>query len=110
MTEYEITAQVREYVSENFLYMRQGYEFSDTDSLLAHGIIDSMGVIELITYVQDEFAVEVEDDEITEENFGTLEAIGRFVQAKRSEHWRSEKPLDQARDRLVVRSSVDVAV
>jgi acyl carrier protein len=86
MTEHEVTARVREYITENFLYMRQGYEFSDTDSLPGHGIIDSMGVLELITFVQDEFAVKVEDGEISEENFGTLAAIARFVQGKQLEH------------------------
>lgn len=85
MTQHEISARVRGYVTENFLYMRQGYAFSDGDSLLGHGIIDSMGVIELITYVQDEFGVEVGEEEITEENFGTLSAIARFVEAKRLE-------------------------
>lgn len=86
MTQHEIATRVREYVLENFLYMRPDYGFSDTDSLMAHGIMDSMGVIELITFVQDEFGVEVGDDEITEENFGTLEAVSRFVQGKRPEH------------------------
>jgi acyl carrier protein len=66
--------------------MRQDYEFSDTDSLMGHGIMDSMGVIELITFVQDEFDVEVGEDEITEENFGTVAAVSRFVQRKRPEH------------------------
>ncbi|HEY7233926.1 MAG TPA: acyl carrier protein [Gemmatimonadaceae bacterium] len=86
MTEHEISARVREYVAENFLYMRQGYEFSDADSLLGHGIIDSMGVIELVTFVQDEFGVDVENCEITDENFGTLDAIARFVYEKRPKH------------------------
>ena len=86
MTQHEIIARVREYVVENFLYMRQGYEFSDTDSLLGHGIIDSMGVVELIFFVQDQFGVEVEEGEITEEHFGTLLAIAEFVQGKRPEH------------------------
>lgn len=84
--QHEIANRVREYVLENFLYMRPGYEFADTDSLLGHGIIDSMGVIELITFVQDEFEVEIEEDEITEENLGSLAAIGRFVQGKQQKH------------------------
>jgi len=86
MTAHEISARVREYVTENFLYMRQGYEFSDTDSLPGHGIVDSMGVIELIAFVREEFAVQVEEADITEENFGTLAAISRFVQGKQPEH------------------------
>ena len=86
MTQHEIAARVRAYVLENFLYMRKDYEFSDTDSLMGHGVIDSMGVIELITFVQDEFQVEVDEEEITEENFGTIAAVSRFVQGKRPEH------------------------
>lgn len=86
MTQHEISTLVRDYITENFLYMRQGYEFSETDSLLGHGIIDSMGVIELITFVQDEFAVQIDEGEINEENFGSLEAIVRFVEEKRTEH------------------------
>ena len=85
MTLEQISARVREYVTENFLYMRQDYEFSDTDSLLGHGIIDSMGVTELIVFVEDEFGVDVGDDEITEENLGTVAAVARFVHAKQLE-------------------------
>lgn len=86
MTHHEIITRVRTYVSENFLYMRQGFEFADTDSLLGRGIIDSMGVVELITFLQDEFNVAVEDGDITEENFGTLDAIGRYVHDRRAGH------------------------
>jgi acyl carrier protein len=86
MTLHEITTRLREYIAENFLYMRQGFDFSDTDSLLENGIIDSMGVVELITFMQLEFAVDIDDTEITEENLGTLNAIARFIHGKRSEH------------------------
>ena len=86
MTHLEIVSRVRAYVSENFLYMRQGFEFSESESLLGRGIIDSMGVVELITFVQDEFGVAVDDGDITEDNFGTLNAIAEYVQGKRAEH------------------------
>lgn len=105
MTQHEITTRVREYVRENFLYMREGYEFSDGDSLLGHGIVDSMGVIELITYVQDEFGVEIAEEEITEENLGTLSAIARFIDAKRrgdvgtdaADRWCSARTLETSK-------------
>ena len=86
MSQHEIIARAREYVLENFLYSRRGYEFLDTDSLLEQGIIDSLGVLELVNFVENEFGVVVGDDEITEANFGTLSSIGRFVQQKRFEH------------------------
>ena len=82
MTEQEITARVREYVTENFLYMRQGYEFSDTDSLSGNGILDFTGVLELVAFVSEEFGISVDEGELTEENLGTLAAIARFVAEK----------------------------
>lgn len=84
MSHPEIISRVRAYVAENFLYMRKNFEFEDTDSLLGRGIIDSMGVIELLTFVQSEFGITIDDDEITEENFGTLWLIARFVHRKRA--------------------------
>ena len=86
MTEQDIAARVREYVTENFLYMRQGYEFSDTDSLPAHGIVDFTGVAELVAFIREEFDVSVDEADITEDNFGTLAAIARFVAEKHLEH------------------------
>lgn len=86
MAQYEIITRAREYVLENFLYSRQGYEFLDSDSLLEHGIIDSLGVLELAMFVETEFGIAISDDEITEANLGTLVSIGRFVQRKRLEH------------------------
>jgi acyl carrier protein len=77
---------VREYVTENFLYMRQGYEFSDTDSLPGHGIIDFAGVLELVAFVRREFDVRVDEGDITEENFGTLAAIASFIAEKQLAH------------------------
>ena len=79
MLQSQVTARVRDYVTENFLYMRPDFSIGENDSLLGKGIIDSMGVIEVITFVQDEFGITIADDDITEENLGTLAAIARYV-------------------------------
>lgn len=82
MTDLEIICETRAYVIENFLYMRPDFIPADDDSLLGQGIIDSMGVMELVQFLEQEFGVTVSDDEITEEHFGTLAAIGRYVASK----------------------------
>jgi len=84
MTEREITQRTRAYVVENFLYMRQDFRFDDQDSLLTKGVIDSLGVMELVEFVSAEFGVQVDPADITEENFGTLAGIARYVAAKRA--------------------------
>lgn len=83
MHDQSVINTVRAYVSENFLYARPDVVLGDNDALLERGIIDSMGVMELVTYIDGQFGVIAEDDEITEENFGSLGAIARFVASKR---------------------------
>jgi len=84
MSHHAVVDRLRAYVRENFLYMRHDVELRDTDSLLGRGIVDSLGVMELITFLQAEFGVDVPDEMITEENFGTVRAIADFVMAKRA--------------------------
>jgi len=78
----EIVDRTRTWVRENFLYMRPDWKFGDDDPLLGSGVIDSIGVIELVEFLQSAFQVKVGDDEIVEQNLGTLNAIGRFVTGK----------------------------
>lgn len=70
------------FVSENFLYTRPGLRLDPDDSLLAGGVVDSLGVMELVEWISSTYGVFVEDEEITEENLGSLGAIARFVSAR----------------------------
>ena len=79
-----ILARMRAYVQETFLYMRPGFALGDQDHLLQRGVIDSMGVMELIAFLRSEFGIEVADDDITEQNLGTLADIARYVTTKRA--------------------------
>ena len=82
MTEAQIIADTRTYITENFLYARPNYVVADDEHLLEKGVVDSMGMVELITFLQDQFGVEPADEEITEENFATLKRIAGFVGRK----------------------------
>ena len=84
MTENEILSSVRAFLQENFLYMKPEYVLSNDDSLLKKGIVDSMGVLEVLSFLDDSFGVSPSNDEVTEANLGTPNAIARFVAAKRS--------------------------
>jgi acyl carrier protein len=84
MTNDDLIAKTRAFVFENYLYARPDYQLGPDDSLLGHGVIDSMGVIELVDYLRAEFDVDVRDEDITEENFGTLAGIARYVLARKN--------------------------
>ena len=82
MDETAILARTRAYVTETFLYMRPDFALRDQDRLLERGVIDSMGVMELLVFLRNEFGVVVPDEDITETNLGTLSDIARYVSAR----------------------------
>ncbi len=80
----DVKTDMRSFLEENFLYMHPGVELGDGDDFLALGIIDSLGFVELVEEVQSRYGIEIDDVEITEENFGSIDAIAKFVAQKRS--------------------------
>jgi acyl carrier protein len=78
-----VRREIRTFIEENFLYLRPDLELADGDPLLELGVVDSLGFVELVEEVQSRYDVTVEDIEITEENFGSIEAIAAFVTRKR---------------------------
>jgi acyl carrier protein len=79
-----VREDMRAYVEENFLYLHPGIELKDDDAFLTLAIVDSLGFVELVEEVQSRYGITVEDVEITEENFGSINAIGDYVERKRS--------------------------
>ena len=73
---------VRRFIVDNFLF-GQAREFSDSDSFLEHGLIDSMGILTLLEFVSEQFDIRVADEEIVPENWDSLDRIATFVDSKR---------------------------
>ena len=74
---------MRAFVEENFLYLHPDHTLRDDDDLLGLGLVDSLGFVELVDEVQTRYGVTVSDVEITEENFGSIDAIAAFVTRRR---------------------------
>lgn len=82
MTRAEIITRLRGFIEETFLYMRPDFELGDDDSLMGKGIVDSMGVMEVIAFIDEELGVTVTDTDVTEQNLGTINAIANYVLAR----------------------------
>jgi acyl carrier protein len=80
----DIRSEMRAFIEQNFLYLRPDVELADGDDFLALGIIDSLGFVELVEEVQSRYSVAIDDVEITEQNFGSIDAITGFVERKRA--------------------------
>ncbi|MDP9244754.1 MAG: acyl carrier protein [Chloroflexota bacterium] len=74
-----VREELRHFIEQNFLYMRPDYRLDDEDDLLKLGVIDSLGFVELVDEVQTRYGIDVQDVEITEENFGSVGALVRFI-------------------------------
>lgn len=80
----QVRREMRTFIEDNFLYMHPDAELADGDDLLGQGIVDSLGFVELVEEVQSRYSITVEDIEITEENFASINAIAGFVEKKQT--------------------------
>ncbi|MBD1845633.1 acyl carrier protein [Cyanobacteria bacterium FACHB-63] len=72
---------IRKYISETILFS-QSYPYADEDSLLENGIIDSMNVMELVVFLEENMNIQVEDHEISPDNFDSVNGLAAYVQRK----------------------------
>lgn len=56
--------------------------FDDSSALLDEGVLDSLGILEVVDFLQEEFSVTAEDDDLVPENFASIDAIAAFVDEK----------------------------
>jgi acyl carrier protein len=78
-----VCIQIRDFVLKHFP-LAGNQNLSNNDSLLEGGIIDSLGVLNLVTYIEQAFRISVSDEDLIPENFQTIEHISAFVQGKSS--------------------------
>jgi acyl carrier protein len=77
----EIKDQVRGFITK--IATRKGVtSVADDDSLITTGVLDSMGIFRLVSFLEETFSVAIDDEEITGENFSSINAIQEFVAAK----------------------------
>ena len=86
---------MRKFIEDNFLFREDRAEIGDAESLIDAGLIDSTGVLELVAFLEAEFAIKIEDREITPQNLDTLDNIAAYVDAKAAAR-RSERPVAEA--------------
>lgn len=75
---------VRDFILKNFLFSENDAALSNTGSLIADGVIDSTGVLELIMFLEQTFRIEVAEEEMVPENLDSVEKILAYVGRKRA--------------------------
>ena len=79
----EIRGIIRRFILDNFVYTEGGDQgLKDDVSLLNEGVLDSVGVLSVIGFLEEMFQIEVEDHEVVPDHLESVDAMVAFVQGK----------------------------
>ncbi len=76
-------SRIRQYLIDHFPSARR-HPIGTDDPLLANGILDSLGILDLVAYLESEFGITVSDDDLVPEHFETLGRLEQFVALKQA--------------------------
>ncbi len=80
----DLRYEIRSYIVDNYLFgNRDGLQ--DSDSFWELGLMDSTGVLELISYLEERYAVQLESGEIIPDNLDSIDKLTKFVMRKRGQ-------------------------
>jgi len=81
MCAMQITTELREFIVTNY-YIPLETNLETVRSFLGSGIIDSAGMLELVSFVESKFGISINDEELVPSNFDSLDALTTFVAYK----------------------------
>lgn len=79
----DLKKELRQYVQDNFIMGAVATAFKDSDSFMELHILDSTGFLELISHLEEAYAIEIKDEEMVPENLDSLDSLVAFVGRKR---------------------------
>jgi acyl carrier protein len=75
-------ADIRTFVVENFLF-GEGDALKDDTSFLKEGILDSTGILQLVSFIEQRYEIAVGDEELIPENLDSIDRVSLFVDKKK---------------------------
>ncbi|MCZ6504931.1 MAG: acyl carrier protein [Actinobacteria bacterium] len=75
--------RVREFISDELNLRVSAGDLVDDYPLLETDVLDSMGIFQVVAFLEDEFGIEVDDAELVPENFETIGSIAKLIDSKR---------------------------
>ncbi len=77
-----VRKDLRQFIMDSFLIGDEGVVFTDADSFMKNGIIDSTGVLELTAHLEEKYSVVPTDDEMLPANLDSIDNLVNFIQRK----------------------------
>lgn len=67
-----------EYIRDEFVRNR-GTVIKEDEDLLSSGLIDSLGILKLVSFIEERFGIQIPEEDVVFENFNSVEAMSRFL-------------------------------
>jgi acyl carrier protein len=78
----DVQSILKKYIVEEFMHELDPKILNGEYLLIENGVIDSMGLVRLVLFIEEKFGITIEEDELDIENFGTLDAMTNFISKK----------------------------
>lgn len=79
----DIKLVIRKFITENFLFGNAEGLKNDT-SFLEEGILDSTGILELVGFIEEQFNIAIDDEDLVPENLDSIDNVTRYLQSRLS--------------------------
>lgn len=73
---------IRGFIVENFLFGEDG-GLEDDSSFIEQGIVDSTGIMQLVSYLQEQYRIAIEDEELIPDNLDSIRKVAAFIEEKK---------------------------
>lgn len=78
-----IKNKIRHFIKENFLLDTKLKKLNDNDSFFRKGIIDSTGILELVSFMEEAFGIKIKDEELVPDNLDSVNKAADFIASKK---------------------------
>jgi acyl carrier protein len=79
----ELREKIRSFIGENLVVFEDEAEFTDSDNIFQMGFVNSLFAMKMLNYVESEFGVTVDNDDMEIANFSSVDNIVKFVEGKK---------------------------
>jgi acyl carrier protein len=79
-----VEQEIRAFLTENFSLGQGTTHIPSSQSLTERGFIDSVGIVEVLTFLETQYEIQINDDETVPENIDTIDNMVRFIDRKRA--------------------------
>lgn len=80
----ELKEKIRQFIEANLVVFEDEAEFTDSDNIFEMGFVNSLFAMKLVSYIEQEFTIEVDNEDLEISNFNSVDRIVGYVENKKA--------------------------